>query len=115
MLMSDSAEYAARDRRETPREAAADREVRCRTELADGTVLEGIVENVSLDGAKISGPVRGLRTGDQVNLVFVFLTGEKVSYRGIVRHVDPGGKSFGLQFMSSPRAIKTHEHKGPAQ
>ncbi len=115
MLMSDSARNAVRERRKTPREAAADREVRCQTELADGTVLEGIVENVSKGGAKISGLTTGLSIGHQINLVFAFLTGEKVKHRGVVRHVDPGGKSFGLKFTSDPRQIRAPEHKGPAQ
>ncbi|MHC4698683.1 MAG: PilZ domain-containing protein, partial [Planctomycetota bacterium] len=86
-----------------------EREVRCRVGLPDGTILEGIVENISQGGAGISGPTTGLSVGDEINLVFVFLTDEEVAYRGIVRRIDPGGRFFGLQFTSDPQPIKVNE------
>ncbi len=97
------------ERREAEREGTVEREVRCRVELPDGTEREGIVENAAEGGARISGPTTGLSVGDEIKVVFVFLTGEEVGYRGIVRHIDPGGKFFGLQFTSAPQPNKVNE------
>ncbi len=107
--MSFSAERVEREQRDDMREGTVEREVRCRVGLPDGTILEGIVENISQGGARISGPTTGLSVADEINLVFVFLTGEEVGYNGLITHIDPGGRFFGLQFTSDPQPIKVNE------
>jgi hypothetical protein len=68
-----------------------------------------MVEDISVGGARISGPTSELSMGDEIILVFVFLSGEEVAYRGIVRHIDADGRFFGVQFASAPRPIKIIE------
>lgn len=93
------------ERRRTPRQQTLDNQVRCRAELPDGTVVDGLVADVSLGGARISGAPAGVRVGDEVRLLFVFLSHEKVGYRAVVRHVAPERASFGVAFTSEPEPI----------
>ncbi len=97
------------ERRRLTRENTLDKEVRCRTLLPDGTVLEGMVEDVSLGGTRISGATKGLRSGDEVRLVFVFLSDEKVGYQGVVRYIDLKRQSYGVEFTSQPQPIEVHD------
>ncbi len=96
------------ERRRLIREITLDNEVRCRTLLPNGTILEGMVEDVSLGGTKICGATKGLRVGDDVHLVFVFLSDEKVGYHGVVRHIDLKRQSYGVEFTSEPQPIEVH-------
>jgi hypothetical protein len=97
------------ERRKSLREGTVDRGVQCHTECTDGTALEGIVVDVSLGGTKIQGSVVGLTVGDSVRLVFQFLTGEKVAYDGVVRHISAPLASFGVEFTSEPQPIEVHD------
>ncbi len=97
------------EQRRTPREGTADKDVRTRATLADGSVLEGIVEDISLGGAKISGATAGLNTGEEIQLVFLFPSNERVGYRCQVRHVDPAGGFFGVEFRSEPQPIEVRD------
>ncbi len=91
------------------REGTMDRGVRCRTKCADGTTLEGVVADVSLGGARIHGSAANLHVGDSVRLVFQFLTGEKVAYDGVVRHISAPLAFFGVEFTSEPQPIEVHD------
>ncbi len=86
-----------------------DNQVRCRAELPDGTVLDGLVADISLGGARISSAPAGVHVGDEVRLVFIFLSGEKVGYRAVVRHVAPERASFGVAFTSEPEPIDVRD------
>jgi hypothetical protein len=97
------------EQRRTPRQQALDNQVHCRAELPDGTVLDGLVADVSLGGARITGATAGVRVGDAVQLVFVFLSDEKVGYRAVVRHVGSEGASFGVEFTSEPEPIDVRD------
>lgn len=97
------------ERRLTQREITSDHEVRCLTELADGTVLEGNVRDCSLGGARIVGPTGRLGVGDEVKLVFVFRTDERVAYQGTVKHLAPDNASFGVEFESDPVPIEPQD------
>ena len=99
----------ARERRRFLREGTADRDVRCRTERGDGTALEGLLADVSRGGARIDGSAAGLHVGDSVRLVFHFLTGEKVAYQGVVRHICVTETFFGVAFTSEPQPIEVHD------
>lgn len=98
-----------KEKRQSEREDSVSRGVQCRTELADGTVLDGLVADVSLRGARIRGSVLGVRVGDEVRLIFVFPTREKVGYRGIVKHMEPQLTGFGVEFTSDPEPIEVLE------
>ena len=97
------------ERRRTPRQETAANQVRCRTELPDGTVLDGLVADISLGGARISGATTGVRAGDEVRLVFIFLSDEEVGYRAVVRHVASERASFGVEFTSDPEPIDVRD------
>ena len=94
------------EKRKTEREQTIDNRIRTLAELGDGTVLEGMVADVSVDGVRVAGPTTGINAGDEIRLVLVFLTNEKVSYRCRIRHVDPNGKFFGAEFKSPPQRIE---------
>lgn len=97
------------ERRRTPRQKTTENQVRCRAELPDGSVLEGLVADVSLGGARISGATTGVRVGHEVRLVFLFLSDEEVGYRALVRHVDSRSRSFGVAFTSEPEPIDVRD------
>ena len=98
-----------KERRSTARDNTQTFGVRCLTTLADGTVLEGVVADSSEGGAKIAGDATGVRAGDEVELAFLFLSGEKVGYRCTIRHVDRGQGTFGVVFTSDPMPIEIHD------
>jgi hypothetical protein len=93
------------ERRRTKRQNTTDHEVRCLTELKDGTVLEGKVTDCSPYGARITGPTSGLVADDRVKLTFVFRTEEEVGYECRVVHVASDGVYFGVEFESGPIPI----------
>jgi len=93
------------ERRETQRQLTTDHEVRCLTELSDGTVLEGTVNDYSTGGARIGGSTEGLYVGDEVRLTFVFRTDERVRYEGMVIYLQQASGSFGVEFLSEPEPI----------
>jgi hypothetical protein len=68
-----------------------------------------VVADVSLGGTRIQGSVGGLHVGDSVRLVFHFLSGEKVAYDGMVRHISSPLDFFGVEFTSEPKPIEVHE------
>ncbi|MGD2107939.1 MAG: PilZ domain-containing protein [Phycisphaerae bacterium] len=94
------------ERRREQRQVTTDHEVRCLTELPDGTVLEGTVADYSKSGARVAGPTRGIRIGESARLTFVFPTQERVGYECSVIHVAPDGDAFGVAFSSGPTPIK---------
>ena len=96
------------DRRREIRELTRACDVRSQTQLPDGTVLEGVIDDVSMHGARIAGPTAGLSVGDHVKTTFVFLSNEKVGYEGVVRHVDTEGGYFGIEFTGEPIPIVVH-------
>ena len=69
-------------------------------ELSDGSVIEGILRDLSDGGAKIAGPTTGLARGAEVNVIFVIQGDQKVRYRGVVRHIDNVEKTYGVEFRS---------------
>ena len=95
------------NRRQSERQLTIDNDVRTVTTLPNGAVLEGMVENYSLGGMRIAGPSTGMSLGDLVEVVFVFLTNERVRYEGRVVHLDPNGQYFGVEFLSEPQRIET--------
>ena len=97
------------EKRLAGRDMTTDHDVRTLVELPDGSVLDGRVADVSVGGARVAGPATGLTIGDEVRLVFVFRTNERVAYRGQVKHIDPEGRFFGLEFKSDPQPIEVHD------
>lgn len=93
------------ERRRTKRENTNDRDVRARVELADGTALEGLVADASPGGAQVSGGAAGLKEGDEIRLVYLFLSGEQGAHHARVRHVDMEQGCFGVEFLSDPVQI----------
>ncbi len=97
------------DQRSTPRDITRTFGVRCLTTLVSGAVLEGLVVDCSEEGARIAGDTVGARVGDEAELVFLFLSGEKVAYRCTIKHVDPEQGTIGVMFTSDPIPIEVHD------
>ena len=74
-------------------------------QLSDGSVLEGVVRDLSDGGVKIAGPTAGLATGAEIDVIFVIQGDQKVRYRGVVRHVDNTGRAYGVEFRSPPEQL----------
>jgi hypothetical protein len=68
----------------------------------EGPVLEGVVQNVSEGGIKVSTNPAGLNVGDAIDIAVV-IQGEKVRYACEVKHVQPSAHSVGVQFQSAPK------------
>ncbi len=100
------------ERRENAREEGITPPISCLAELSDGTVLEGLVHDLSDSGAKISGTTMDLRRGERIRLVLVIQSGEKVEYHGEVKHVDPQSNFFGLAFTSGPKRMNADDRGG---
>jgi len=71
---------------------------------SDGSVLEGVVENVSDGGAKILADPTGLKVGETIDVV-VAVQGEKVRFACEVKHLKRAVRSMGVSFRSGPQAL----------
>ncbi len=79
--------------------------ISCFAELPDGTAREGVMQDLSDTGARVSGDATGLSTGDRIRLVLVVLSDQKVVYEAEVKHVDPAGEFYGVAFTSGPHPM----------
>jgi hypothetical protein len=77
---------------------------------SDGSVLEGVVQDVSDGGAKILGDPTGLTVGDAIDVVVV-VQGEKVRFACEVRHLEPSLRSFGVHFRTGPQPVTESPNK----
>ncbi len=75
--------------------------VHCR----DGTVLEGVVRDVSDGGVQVFGDAAGLVTGDPIDLVLV-VDGQSIRYDCEVRRVDHAERLYGIRFLSGPKLLQ---------
>ena len=101
------------EQRQTEREQEVTPAISCLAELPDGTVLEGVVKDLSDGGARVSTSKAGLAEGDEMQLIFVIQPDQRVVRRCQVKHVGADGKSIGLQFVSSPEPVDTNEYLLP--
>lgn len=70
----------------------------------DGTVLEGVVRDVSDRGIRISGDATGLAVGDLIDIVVV-VNSQPVRYACEVRHADGDKRFYGVRFRSGPAPL----------
>ena len=78
------------------------------TELPDGTVLKGVVRDISSHGVGISGLTTSLSLGSAVIVGLVCTESQRtvrVEYRGEVKHVDDAGEFFGVELTSRPQVV----------
>lgn len=68
---------------------------------ADGTISEGVVQDASNGGLRISGDTSGLDSGDALELTLV-VQGQKVRYACEVRHVNATEGCYGVRYTSGP-------------
>ncbi len=73
------------------------------TKASDEAALEGVVQDLSNDGVRISGSAQDLNIGDEVEVVLVVQGNQKVRYLCEVRHINPEDKFYGLAFKSGPQ------------
>lgn len=97
------------EQRRSERETTISPPISCFADLPDGTVLEGVVVDLSDQGARVSGLPSGLRVGDEIRLVLVILADQRVVYRAEVKHLDVPGRFFGLRFTSGPQPLETED------
>ena len=94
------------ERRQVEREEGVFPAVSSFVELPDGTVLEGVVADMSDTGARITGSTTGLNVGDEIQITLVVQSFQKVAYRCEVRHLDPAGAFYGIVFKSKPHPVE---------
>jgi hypothetical protein len=70
----------------------------------DGSVREGVIQNVSEGGAKIGGDPSGLNVGDRIDVVAV-VQGERVRFACEVKHLEPAVRQLGVHFQSGPQKV----------
>lgn len=96
------------ERRRTERQGVAGFDVRCRVLLSDGRTILGTVIDVSDGGSRLRAQTDGIVAGDEIQVVFLYRTGEQVSHRCTICHVAPGNNEFGVRFDSKPFPIVVH-------
>ena len=99
------------ERRRTERQGVAEFDVRRRVLLSEGRTVLGKVIDVSEGGARIRGQTDGIAVDDQLQVVFLYRTGEQVSHRCPICHLAPGDNEFGVRFDSDPFPIVVHFQK----
>ena len=98
------------EKRQTVRQGVAAFDVQCRAIFDDGRTILGTVIDSSEGGVRIRGQVEGISVADQVQVVFLYPSGEQVGHHGTVCHTVPEGKEFGVRFDSDPIPIEVHSH-----
>ncbi len=98
------------EKRRTERQDVVGFDVQCRAILGDGRTILGTVIDSSEGGARIRAEADGIGVGDQVQVVFLYPSGEQVGHRGTVCHIAPEGNEFGVRFDSDPVPIVVHSH-----
>ena len=92
----DEKRHGNRDTRITPA-------ISCIVKMPGGTTIDGVVEDLSDDGAGIAGNnVEGLFPGDTIEMILIVLADQKVVYQAEVRHIEPDANFFGVKFTSAP-------------
>ncbi|MCH8150556.1 MAG: PilZ domain-containing protein [Planctomycetes bacterium] len=96
------------EKRRSERHGVAGFDVKCRTLLGDGRAILGTVIDSSEGGARIEGPAKGIDVSDQVQVVFLYPSGEQVAHHATVCHIATEGNEFGVRFDSDPIPIIVH-------
>jgi len=94
-----------RDSRESFREDILGPGISCFTTTSRGQIIEGVVRDISDTGAGISTDTEGLEVGQQVQIVFVVASGQKVRYQGFIKHVKYDKRHCGIQFTGGPENL----------
>ena len=93
------------EHRDTYRDTLLGAGITAFAETPDGRVLEGVVRDVSDGGARISGPTDGLHIGDEIRIVLVIDSDQKVAHICEVRHIEVEECTFGIEFKSKPQLL----------
>ncbi len=94
------------EKRESPRRNVETYQASAVVKRANGTTVEGEVVDMSLNGARIIGPVGDLQVGEEVEVLFQFRDAddtENVPSKCRVMHLDTEGKFFGISFVEDSR------------
>lgn len=93
------------DNRGSVREDVLGPGISCFTTTSRGQVVEGVVRDISDTGAGISTRTEGLEVGEHIQIIFVVASGQKVRYRGFIKHVEYDTRLCGIQFTGSPETL----------
>ena len=88
-----------KEQRGSPRHTTLEMAVLVRAVHSDTIVLGGSIRDLSETGARIVGDTRGLRVGQEINVLFLMPLNRRITYPAIVKHIEPD-ESYGVQFMS---------------
>lgn len=95
----------AQDNRGSLREDVLGPGISCFTTTPRGRLIEGVVRDISDSGTGITADAEGLEVGQQVQVVFVVASGQKVRFHGFVKHVEYDLRHCGIQFTSGPENL----------
>lgn len=99
------------EQRQNPREESIRPGISTLLEFADGSLLDGVVIDISDAGAKVGGEANRLAVGDEYRIILVVQTYQKVAYRCVVRYIDPQAACYGIEFLSKPQLVEEEESK----
>ena len=97
------------EKRKSIRDTRVTPAISCIVKLPSGATLDGFVEDLSENGAGISGTITGLCPGDAVELVLVVHVDQRVMYQAEVKHIDAENGYFGVRFNSGPQRIEADD------
>lgn len=99
------------EQRQNPREESIRPGISTLLEFADGSLLDGVVIDISDSGAKIAGEAHRLAVGEEYRIILVVQSHQKVAYQCVVRHIDPEAACYGIEFLSKPQLVEKEEPK----
>ncbi len=97
------------EQRQHPREESVRPGISTLLEFADGSLLNGVVIDISDTGARVAGEADGLALGDEYRIVLIVQAYQKVAFRCVVRHIDSEAACYGIEFLSKPQLVKKKE------
>ena len=97
------------EKRQYPREDSIHPGISTLLEFADGSLLDGVVIDISDIGARVAGEADGLAIGDEYRIILIVQAYQKVAFRCVVRHIDPEAACYGIEFLSKPQLVEKEE------
>jgi len=99
------------EQRQNPREESIRPGISTLLEFADGSLLDGVVIDISDIGARVAGEAHRLAVGDEYRIILIVQSHQKVAYRCVVRHIDPEAAYYGIEFLSKPQPVEEEKPK----
>ena len=88
------------EQRQQEREDSVHPGISALLEFADGSLLDGVVIDISDTGAKVAGEPQRLTVGDEYRITLIVQAYQKVVFRCVVGLIDTVAACFGIEFIS---------------